>query len=120
MMIHWSSVALIGGLSLAAQAATIIFPPTSAVRIDIDAMDCNDGSALICLTSIDIQRKYLLAIAGNDAFVTAAYRVLLRRQVDTAGAVYYTNRLNSATPTITRSGVIAELMTSAEYKALHP
>ena len=114
------AVALAAALISHAQAATIIFPPTSAVRIDIDAMDCNDGSALICLTTVEIQKTYLLAIAGNDAFVAAAYRVLLRRQVDTQGAIYYTNRLNSVTPTITRSGVIAELMAAAEYKALHP
>ena len=114
------AVALAALLSAPVQAATIIFPPTSAVKIEINAEDCNDGSALICLTTVEIQKTYLLAIAGNDAFVAAAYRVLLHRAVDTQGVIYYTNRLNSATPTITRSGVIAELMASAEYKALHP
>jgi hypothetical protein len=105
-------------LSLPAQAATITIP-SAGVTLNIqNALDCNDGSALICLTTLAQQRAYLNAIAADGAFVAAAYRVLLARPADQGGLVYYSNRL--AGNTITRDGVIDELIASGEYRSLHP
>ena len=109
---------LLLALALPVHAAQITIPQ-AGVRLDIEgAIDCNDGSALICITTLPTQRAYLLAYAGDGAFVAAAYRVLLRRAADVPGTVYYTNRLTGGT--ISRDGVIDELMASPEYRALHP
>ena len=106
-------------LALPVQAATFDFPKeTVAVKLELPGYDCNDGSMLICITTPATQRAYLLAVAGDAAFVSEAYRVLLRRAVDAAGLSYYRNRLSAHT--ITRDKVIDELMGSAEYRALHP
>ena len=103
---------------LPAMAATLTIP-SAGVTINIEnALDCNDGSALVCITTLETQRAYLLSVVADDKFVAAAYSVLLRRPVDQAGLVYYTNRLTGKT--ITRDGVIAELMASNEYRLLHP
>ena len=99
---------------LPAMAATLTIP-SAGVTINIEnAIDCNDGSALICLTTLETRRAYLLSVVADDKFVSAAYSVLLRRPVDAAGLVYYTNRLIGKT--ITRDGVLYELMASEEYK----
>ena len=103
---------------LPAIAATINVPATTVSIAIENAIDCNDGSALVCITTLETQRAYLLAIEPDGKFVAAAYRVLLRRDVDQPGLVYYTNRLTGNT--ITRDGVIAELMASNEYRLLHP
>ena len=104
-------------LALPGQAATITIP-TVGVTIQIEnAIDCNDGSALVCITTLETQRAYLLSVVADDKFVSAAYSVLLRRPVDAAGLVYYTNRLTGKT--ITRDGILYELMASEEYKRLH-
>jgi hypothetical protein len=113
--------ALIGALlAFAAHAATINFPRgTVGVNINIEnAIDCNDGSALVCITTLPTQRAYLLALGTDAAFVTAAYRVLLSRPVDAGGLSYYVNRLSA--PTITRDGVLDELIGSPEYRGMHP
>lgn len=90
-----------------------------SVRIDIEnAVDCADGSMLVCITTLARQRAYLHEHESNAAFVTEAYRIFLRRSIDAAGLSYYVNRL--AGNTITRDGVIDELIGSAEYRALHP
>ena len=103
--------------ALSAQAATFDFPQgTVAVKLDVPGKDCNDGSMLICITTPATQRAYLLAVATDAAFVTEAYRVLLRRPADAAGTSYYGNRLSAHT--ITRGQMIDELMASAEYRAL--
>ena len=99
---------------LPAIAATINVPATTVSIAIENAIDCNDGAALICLTTLETQRAYLLGVVADDKFVAAAYQTLLRRPVDAAGLVYYTNRLMGKT--ITRDGVLYELMTSAEYK----
>lgn len=106
--------AVLLALALPVQAATITIP-TTATTINIEsAIDCNDGSALVCITTLETQRAYLLGVVADDKFVAAAYSVLLRRPVDAAGLSYYTNRLIGKT--ITRDGVIHELMASPEYK----
>ena len=115
-MIHWSSAVLIGGLGLAAvsYAATLTIPSAGVTLHIENAIDCNDGSALICITTLETRRAYLLAIEPDGKFVSASYRVLLRRYADQPGLVYYTNRLIGKT--ITRDGVLYELMASEEYK----
>ena len=106
--------AVLLALALPGQAATLTIP-TTATTINIEnAIDCNDGSALICITTLETQRAYLLSVVADDKFVAAAYQTLLRRPVDQAGLVYYTNRLMGKT--ITRDGVLYELMASEEYK----
>ena len=108
---------LLLALALPAHSATLTIQ-TVGVTLHIEnAIDCNDGSALICLTTLETQRAYLLSVVADDKFVAAAYSVLLRRPVDAAGLVYYTNRLTGNT--ITRDGVLYELMASEEYKRLH-
>jgi hypothetical protein len=110
--------AVLLALALPASAATLTIPQ-AAVTMHIDnAIDCNDGSALVCITTLAQQRAYLLSIPDNGAFVAAAYRILLYRAADVPGLGYYTNRLIGNT--ITRDGVIAELMASNEYRVLHP
>jgi len=99
---------------LPAIAATINVPATKVSIAIENAIDCNDGSALVCITTLETQRAYLLGVVADDKFVAAAYSVLLRRPVDAAGLVYYTNRLTGKT--ITRDGVLYELMASDEYK----
>ena len=110
--------AVLLALALPGQAATLTIP-SAGVTINIEnALDCNDGSALVCITTLETQRAYLLSVVADDKFVAAAYSVLLRRPVDAAGLVYYTNRLTGKT--ITRDGVLYELMASDEYRSLHP
>lgn len=101
-------------LALPAHAATITIPSAGVTLTIQNAIDCSDGSALICITTLAHQRTYLLAIEPDGKFVAAAYQTLLRRPVDQPGLVYYVNRL--AGNTITRDGVIAELIASPEYK----
>jgi hypothetical protein len=107
-------------LALSAHAATINFPRgTTGVTLAIEnAIDCNDGSALVCLTTLPVQRAYLIALGPDGTFVTAAYRVLLNRPVDIGGLSYYTNRL--AGGTITRDGIVDEIVSSPEYRGMHP
>jgi len=105
---------LLLALALPAHSATLTIP-SAGVTIQIEnALDCNDGSALVCITTLETRRAYLLAIEPDGKFVAAAYQTLLRRPVDQPGLVYYTNRL--AGKTITRDGVLYELMASEEYK----
>jgi hypothetical protein len=81
--------------------------------------DCNDGSMLLCVTTLASQRAYLLALPGDDAaFLTAAYRLLLHRAPDSAGSAYY--RAELARGAITRDGIIDRMAASAEYRTLHP
>jgi len=106
--------AVLLALALPAHSATLTIP-SAGVTINIEnALDCNDGSVLVCITTLETRRAYLLAIEPDGKFVSAAYSVLLRRPVDQPGLVYYTNRL--AGKTITRDGVLYELMASEEYK----
>lgn len=103
---------------LPAMAATITIPSAGVTLHIENAIDCSDGSALICITTLAHQRAYLLAIEPDGKFVAAAYSVLLRRPVDQPGLVYYTNRLIGNT--ITRDGVMNELIGSAEYRSANP
>jgi hypothetical protein len=111
--------ALIGALlAFAAHAATITIPSAGVTLTIQNALDCNDGSALVCITTLAHQRAYLLALGPDGTFVTAAYRVLLNRPVDIGGLSYYTNRL--AGGTITRDGIVDEIVSSPEYRGMHP
>jgi Domain of unknown function (DUF4214) len=111
-------IALALCFALPAHAATLTIPQAAVTLTIQNAIDCNDGSALVCITTLAQRREYLLSIPDNGAFVAAAYRILLYRAADVPGLGYYTNRLIGNT--ITRDGVIAELMASNEYRVLHP
>jgi Domain of unknown function (DUF4214) len=111
-------IALALCFALPAHAATLTIPQAAVTLTIQNAIDCNDGSALVCITTLAQQREYLLAILDNGAFVTAAYRVLLRRAVDVPGLAYYTNRLTGNT--ITRGQLIDAIIASSEYRTLHP
>ena len=106
--------AVLLALALPAHSATLTIPSAGVTLHIENALDCNDGSALVCITTLETQRAYLLAIEPDGKFVAAAYQTLLRRPVDQPGLVYYTNRLTGNT--ITRDGVLYELMASEEYK----
>lgn len=50
---------------------------------------------------------------SNEAFVSAMYRGILRRDADSGGLAYYTGQLNSGA--MTRDGVRATLLYSSEF-----
>ena len=104
-------------LALPAQAATIVFQRgTVDVKLEVEGQSCNDGSALICITTLATQRAYLLKVPGNSEFVTEAYRVLLRRAPQPAYLAYYVGLLNAGTAS--RERIIEVLVETAEYRAL--
>jgi hypothetical protein len=103
-----------------AYATTFVFPQGSVrVTMDLSGLeDCNDGTMLVCMTSLQTQRAYLLALPPDDfAFVGRAYEVLLHRKGDTPGIAYYYSRLKGKT--MSRDQVLDVFVASPEYKALH-
>jgi hypothetical protein len=106
-------VPILFALALPVHAATVTIP-SAGVTINVEnAVNCDDGSALVCITTLQKQREFLLGYSDDDAFLGATYRVLLHRAIDTAGLVYYSNRLSAHT--ITRNGVIDSIVASPEY-----
>jgi len=101
----------------------LLFVTTQSLAlIKIIGVDCLDlvvidSENIVCVHTLEENKKLLLNITNNFDFVTGIYHILLWRHPDIAGETYWLNALNSKA--VTKEQMLNIFINSEEYTKLH-
>ena len=90
-------------------------------KLTIEGLDCSklvfiQPDVVVCSTTPEREKTYLLQIQDKGVFILQAYHLLLWRHPDAPGLAYWSNLLDTGQSS--REHMVNSLMASAEYKAV--